>query len=56
MRAKTYRIGDRLKALDVIAREKAARPVDTGRDILRRPLDGMDERFGFASDSHHLKD
>ncbi len=41
---------------DVLARERAARPVETGRDTVRRPLDGMDERFGYAADSRYLKD
>lgn len=39
---------------DVTDRAKAARPVDQGADLLRRPVDGMDERFGFPSDSPHL--
>jgi hypothetical protein len=40
---------------DVLDRERAARPVDTGRDTLRKPVDGMDERFGFAADSDYLR-
>jgi hypothetical protein len=40
---------------DVSDRAKAAHPIETGRDILRRPVDGMDERFGFAADSDYLR-
>lgn len=41
---------------DVLDRVEKARQVATGTDTLRRPLDGMDERFGFAADSRYLKD
>lgn len=34
MTAKVYKIGKVAKVLDVIEREKAARPLNTGRDIL----------------------
>ncbi len=41
---------------DIRDRERAARPVEQGRDILEhRPVDGMDERFGFAADSDYLR-
>lgn len=43
------------KVKDVLHRERIARPVDTGRDTLRKPVDGMDERFGFAADSDYLR-
>ena len=39
---------------DITDKAKVARPIDQGADILRRPVDGMDERFGFPSDSPHL--
>jgi hypothetical protein len=53
-RSKAVEEAARLK--DVTDRAKAARPIDTGRDILYRPLDGMRERFGFPADSRYLKD
>lgn len=63
-RIKPYEI-DHAKALeqrarlkDITDRAKAASGVvDVGRDRLDtpRPVDGMDERFGFAADSDYLK-
>lgn len=50
------RLEEAAKTHDVTQRAKAAQPINAGRDLLRRPVDGMDERFGFASDSRYLKD
>ena len=49
------RIEEAAKAHDILSRARAAGSVDQGRDLLRRPVDGMDERFGFAADSAHLR-
>lgn len=51
------RIEETAKAADIISRARAASPISgtAGRDVLRRPVDGMDERFGFPADSDYLR-
>lgn len=43
-RSKQLEEAARLK--NISDRAKAAHPIDQGADRLRRPVDGMDERFG----------